>query len=52
VAICTGSGLTFSVLRDKLGIAAWDYLDSRLKVAGAAISEQLDHYIKARRRPA
>jgi hypothetical protein len=37
---------------DKLGIALWDYLGSRLKVAGHAILEPLDHYVTARLRPA
>ena len=37
---------------DKLGIAVWDYLGSRLKVAGAAIIEPLDHHVRARLRPA
>jgi hypothetical protein len=37
---------------DKLGIAVWDYLGSRLKVVGAAIIKPLDHYVRARTRPA
>jgi hypothetical protein len=37
---------------DKLGIAVWDYLGSRLKVLGAAIIAPLDHYVRARTRPA
>jgi Transposase IS66 family len=37
---------------DKLGIALWDYLGSRFKVAGHVIIEPLDHYIRARLRPA
>jgi hypothetical protein len=37
---------------DKLGIALWDYLGSRFKVAGHAIIEPLDHYVRARLRPA
>jgi hypothetical protein len=36
----------------KLGIAIWDYLGSRFKVAGHAIIEPLDHYVRARFRPA
>src|ERR1022692_1653145 len=36
----------------KLGIAVWDYLGSRFKVAGHAIIEPLDHYVRARLRPA
>src|SRR5476649_1622482 len=37
---------------DKLGIALWDYLGSRFKVVGHAIIERLDHYVRARLRPA
>ena len=34
----------------KLGISLWDYLGSRFKVAGQAIIEPLDRYIRARTR--
>lgn len=34
----------------KLGIEVWDYLGSRLKVAGHAMIEPLDHYVRARTR--
>jgi hypothetical protein len=34
----------------KLGISFWDYLGSRLKVAGQAAIEPLDHYFRARTR--
>jgi len=34
----------------KLGISFWDYLGSRLKVAGQAAIEPLDHYVRARTR--
>ena len=37
---------------DKLGIALWDYLGSRFKVVGHVIIERLDHYVRARLRPA
>jgi hypothetical protein len=37
---------------NKLGIALWDYLGSRLKVAGHAPVQPLDHYVRARFRPA
>ena len=37
---------------DKLGIAVWDYLGSRFKVAGHALIEPLDHYVRAKIRPA
>ena len=49
---CRDAFLSLAKTCDKLGIAAWDYLGSRLKVAGAAIIEPLDHYIRARQRPA
>jgi len=34
----------------KLGISLWDYLGSRLKVAGHAVIEPLDRYVRARTR--
>ena len=34
----------------KLGVELWDYLGSRLKVAGHAMIEPLDHYVRARTR--
>ncbi len=34
----------------KLGIRFWDYLGNRLKVAGHAVIEPLDHYVRARTR--
>ncbi len=49
---CHDAFLSLGKTCDKLGIAAWDYLGSRLKVAGAAIIEPLDHHIRARQRPA
>jgi hypothetical protein len=49
---CRDAFLSLAKTCDKLGIAAFDYLGSRLKVAGAAIIEPLDHYIRARQRPA
>jgi hypothetical protein len=33
---------------DKLGIPVWDYLGSRLKVAGHVIIEALDRYVRER----
>ena len=33
---------------DKLGIPVWDFLGSRLKVAGHVIIEALDHYVRWR----
>jgi hypothetical protein len=35
---------------DKLGIPVWDYLGSRLKVAGHALIEALDRYVRGRTR--
>ncbi|HEX3991857.1 MAG TPA: hypothetical protein VHX39_11870, partial [Acetobacteraceae bacterium] len=37
---------------DKLGIAVWDYLGSRLKVAGNILVQPFDRYVRARFRPA
>lgn len=34
----------------KLGVSLWDYLGSRLKVAGGAVVEPLDRYVRARTR--
>jgi hypothetical protein len=49
---CRDAFLSLAKTCDKLGVAVWDFLGSRLKVAGAAIIEPLDHYVRARRRPA
>jgi Transposase IS66 family len=48
---CRDAFLSLAKTCDKLGIAIWDYLGSRLKVAGHAIVEPLDHYVRARLRP-
>ena len=32
----------------KLGIAVWDYLGNRLRVAGHTAIEPLDHYVRTR----
>jgi hypothetical protein len=48
---CRDTFLSLAKTCDKLGIAVWDYLGSRLKVVGAAIIEPLDHYVRARTRP-
>ena len=45
---CRDAFLSLAKTCDKLGIAIWDYLGSRLKVAGHAIVEPLDHYVRAR----
>ena len=49
---CRDAFLSLVKTCDKLGIALWDYLGSRFKVAGHAIVEPLDHYVRARFRPA
>jgi len=49
---CRDAFLSLAKTCDKLGIAVWDYLGSRLKVAGHALIEPLDHYVRARTRPA
>jgi hypothetical protein len=49
---CRDAFLSLAKTCDKLGIAVWDYLGSRLKVAGHAIIEPLDHYVRARLHPA
>jgi transposase IS66 family protein len=49
---CRDAFLSLTKTCDKLGIAIWDYLGSRFKVAGHAIIEPLDHYVRARLRPA
>jgi Transposase IS66 family len=49
---CRDAFLSLAKTCDKLGIAVWDYLGSRLKVTGHALIEPLDHYIRARTRPA
>ena len=33
---------------DKLGVPVWDYLGSRLRVAGSVLIEALDHYVSRR----
>ena len=49
---CRDAFLSLAKTCDKLGIAIWDYLGSRFKVVGAAIIQPLDHYVRARLRPA
>jgi hypothetical protein len=49
---CRDAFLGLAKTCDKLGIAVWDYLGSRLKVAGHALIAPLDHYVRARIRPA
>lgn len=45
---CRDAFLGLAKTCDKLGIAVWDYLGCRLKVAGHALVEPLDHYVKSR----
>ena len=47
-----GAFLSLAKTCDKLGIALWDYLGSRFKVAGHTIIQPLDHYVRAQFRPA
>ncbi len=49
---CRDAFLSLATTCDKLGIAVRDSLGSRLKVAGHAIIAPLDHYVRARLRPA
>ena len=49
---CRDAFLSLAKTCDKLNIAVWDYLGSRLKVAGHAIVERLDHYVRWQIRPA
>jgi Transposase IS66 family len=49
---CRDAFLSLAKTCTKLGIAVWDYLGSRLGVAGATPIEPLDHYVRARTRPA
>jgi hypothetical protein len=49
---CRDAFLSLAKTCDKLGIAVWDYLGSRFKVVGHALIEPLDHYVRARIRPA
>jgi hypothetical protein len=49
---CRDAFLSLAKTCDKLGIAVWDYLGSRFKMAGHALIEPLDHYVRAKIRPA
>ena len=48
---CRDAFLSLAKTCDKLGIAVWDYLGSRFKVAGYTLIKPLDHYVRARMRP-
>ena len=49
---CRDAFLSLAKTCDKLGIAVWDYLGSRLRVAGHTVIQPLDHYVRAQTRPA
>jgi hypothetical protein len=49
---CRDAFLSLAKTCDKLGVAFWDYLGSRLKVTRHAFVEPLDHYVRWRTRPA
>jgi hypothetical protein len=49
---CRDAFLGLAKTCDKLGIAVWDYLGSRLKVAEHRLIQPLDHYVRGRVRPA
>jgi hypothetical protein len=49
---CRDAFLSLAKTCDKLGIAVWDYFGSRFKVVGHVIIQPLDHYVRARLRPA
>lgn len=49
---CRDAFLSLAKTCDKLGIAVWDFLGSRLRVVGHPLIEPLDHYVRRRIRPA
>ncbi len=49
---CRDAFLGLAKTCDKLGIALWDYLGSRLKVAAHIVVQPLDRYVRGRFRPA
>jgi hypothetical protein len=49
---CRDAFLSLAKTCDKLGIAVWDYLGNRLRVAGNRVVQPLDHYVRGRFRPA
>jgi len=49
---CRDAFLGLAKTCDKLGIAVWDYLGSRLKVVGNIVVQPLDRYVRGRFRPA
>jgi len=49
---CRDAFLSLTKTCNKLGIAVWDYLGSRLRVVGHAFIQPLEHYVRGRTRPA
>jgi hypothetical protein len=49
---CRDAILSLAKTCDKLGIAIWDYLGSRLRAAGHRVVQPLDRYVRGRLRPA
>jgi hypothetical protein len=49
---CRDAFLGLAKTCDKLGVALWDYLGTRFKVAGHIVVQPLDHYVRGRFRPA
>jgi hypothetical protein len=49
---CRDAFLSLAKTCGKNGIAVWDYLGSRLKVAGHVVVEPLDRYVRMRSNPA
>jgi hypothetical protein len=49
---CRDAFLSLAKTCGKLGIEVWDYLGSRLKVAGHIVVQPLDRYVRGRFRPA
>jgi hypothetical protein len=49
---CRDAFLGLAKTCDRLGIAVWDYLGSRLRLAGHVIVQPLDYYVRGRFRPA
>jgi hypothetical protein len=48
---CRDAFLGLAKTCEKLGIARWDYLASRLKVAGHMVVQPLDHYVRSSNPP-
>jgi len=49
---CRDAFLSLAKTCNKLGIAVWDYLGSRLKVAAYTVVQPLYHYVRGKTRPA